>query len=161
MQQDRPGFTAEKRADNDSRKQNISEPASRVEQAKPPQETLGQRWSAVQVTKTALFWVCLASVLLTMLLGFTWGGWVRSGAAQQAADLRARDAVVNRLATICISQFNQDPAKDQKLIEMQEISSFQRGNFVTEQGWATMPGEEQSDRRVADACATQLMQTIQ
>jgi hypothetical protein len=96
-----------------------------------------------------------------MLLGFTWGGWVRSSTAQRAADLTARDAVVSRLATICVSQFNQDPAKDQKLTELQAASSFQRGGYVTEQGWATMPGDEQPDRRVADACATQLLQATQ
>jgi hypothetical protein len=161
MEQDRVGFASEKRADNDNRKQKTSEPAPRVEQAKPKQESLGQRWSAVPVTKTTVFWACLASILLTMLLGFTWGGWVRSSTAQRAADLAARDAIVNRLATICVSQFNQDPAKDQKLPELQATSSFQRGGYVTEQGWATMPGEEATDRRVADACATQLLQTTQ
>jgi len=161
MEQDRVGFTAEKRADNDNRKQKASEPPSRVEQAKPKQESLGQRWSAVQVTKTTVFWACLAAVLLTMLLGFTWGGWVRASTAQRAADLTARNAVVSRLATICVSQFQQDPEKDQKLPELQAASSYQRGSYVTEHGWATMPGEEQPDRRVADACAAQLIQTAQ
>lgn len=161
MEQDRTGFSDEKRADNDNRKQRTSEPAPRVAQAKPKKESLGQRWNAVQVTKTAVFWACLASVLLTMLLGFTWGGWVRSSTAQRTADLTARDAVVSRLALICVGQFNQDPAKDQKLPELQAATSFQRGSYVTEQGWATMPGDEQSDRRVADACATQLLQAPQ
>jgi hypothetical protein len=161
MTTERPGFAAEKPADNDNRKPRASEPAPRPQPTKPKQETLGQRWSAVQVTKTTVFWVSLASILLTMLLGFTWGGWVRGSTAQRTADVTARDAVVNRLAQICVAQFGQDPAKDQKLSELQATASYQRGAYVTEQGWAIMPGEESPDRRVADACATQLVQLKQ
>jgi hypothetical protein len=73
------------------------------------------------------------------------------------ADLTARDAVVQRLANICVAQFNLDVAKDQKLQELNATSSYERAKYVTTQGWATLPGEEKPEGRVADACAKQLM----
>ena len=38
--------------------------------------SVGQRWSAARPTKTATFWYCMASAVLTMIIGFGWGGWV-------------------------------------------------------------------------------------
>jgi hypothetical protein len=104
-----------------------------------------------------VFWLCLAAILLTMLVGFNWGGWVRGSTAQKMATVTARDAIVQRLATICVAQFNLDVGKDQKLQELKETSSYERAKYVTTQGWATMPGEEKPESRVADACAKQLM----
>jgi len=96
-----------------------------------------------------------------MIIGFAWGGWVTGGTAQKMAEEMAEDAVVNRLAPICVVQFNQDPGKDQKLKELKETGSWKRGDYVKEQGWATMPGEEKPDSKVADECAKRLMQINQ
>ena len=120
--------------------------------------SLGQRWSNAQPTKTVLFWSCVACVVLTMIVGFAWGGWVTGGTAQKMAEKMAEDAVVTRLAPVCVAQFNQDFEKDQKFEELKETSGWKRGDFVEEQGWATMPGEEKPDNKVADECAKQLMQ---
>ena len=56
------------------------------------------------------------------------------------AKVIAEDAVVRRLAPICVVRFKQDPGKDQKL-----------------EGWATMPGEQAPDGKVADECAKLLV----
>ena len=66
-------------------------------------------------------------------------------------------AVAQRLAPICVYQFNQDPEKDQKLKELKETAYYQRGDYVKKQGWATMPGEEEPDSRVCEECAKLLM----
>jgi hypothetical protein len=121
--------------------------------------TMGQRWSGAQPTKTATFWCCVASAVLTMIIGFGWGGWVTGGTARQTAEGMARDAVVQRLAPICVVQSGRDPAKAPKLVAMKDESSWQRGEYVGKQGWATMPGEQEPDRKVAEACAILLMPT--
>ena len=69
----------------------------------------------------------------------------------------ARDAVVQRLAPICVVQSGRDQGKGAKLVAMKDESSWQRGEYVGKQGWATMPGEQEPDRRVAEACAVLLM----
>lgn len=157
MEQNKSSFVAEKRPDNDNRKAQPSQTPTKMAPAKPKQETFGQRWNAVQLSKTAIVWTCLAVIAGTMFVGFMWGGWVTGGSSQKAATTLANDAVVQRLTSICVAQFQQDPAKDQKLVELKAASSYQRGAYVKEQGWATMPGEEQADTKVAAECAKQLM----
>ena len=117
----------------------------------------GQRWSQVRPTKTIVFWSWVASVVVTMIIGFTWGGWVTGRTARNMAEVMAEDAVVRRLAPICVLQFKKDPGKDQKLKELKETSTYQRGDYVRNQGWATMPGEKEPDGKVADECAKLLM----
>lgn len=156
MEQNKSGFAAEKRPENDNRKSQTSETPTRMAPAKPKQETFGQRWNAVQLSKTAIFWTCLAVIAGTMLVGFTWGGWVTGGTSQKTATTMANSAVVQRLTSICVAQFQLDPAKDQKLAELKAASSYQRSDYVKEQGWSTMPGEEQADTKVAAECAKQL-----
>jgi alpha/beta superfamily hydrolase len=121
--------------------------------------SLGHRWSQTRPTKTLLFWSCVASMVLTISVGFSWGGWVTSGTARQRAETMARDAVIQRLAPICVVQSGRDPAKAQKLVALKDESAWQRGEYVGKQGWATMPGEQEADRTVAEACATLLMPT--
>jgi hypothetical protein len=127
----------------------------RVEQQK--KIGVAQRWREAQPTKTMAFWACIASMVLTMIVGFAWGGWVTGGTAQKMADTRADDAVIKRLAPICVVQFQRDPGKVQKLVALQGTDSWQRDGYVEKQGWATMPGEEKSDSKVAEACAQLLV----
>ena len=114
-------------------------------------------WQEARPTKTVVFWSWIVSIILTMIIGFTWGGWVTGRTARTMAEDMAEDAVIDRLAPICVAQFNQDPEKDQKLEELKETGSYQRRTYVQDQGWATMPGEEEPDRKVVDECVRLLM----
>jgi len=121
--------------------------------------SFGQKWSAARPTKTVVFWSCVASAVVTMIVGFSWGGWVTGSTARSMAAVTGEDAVVNRLAPICVVRFNQDPSKDLKLKEVQATDTWQRGDYVKKQGWATMPGEKEPDGKVADECVKLLMLT--
>ena len=114
-------------------------------------------WRQARPKKTIVFWSWIASIILTMIIGFAWGGWVTGATARKMAEVVAEDAVVERLASICVAQFNQDPGKDQKLIALGETGSSQRRSYVQDQGWATMPDEERPVRQVADECVRLLM----
>jgi hypothetical protein len=103
-------------------------------------------------------WGLVVSAVLTMIIGFAFGGWVTGGTAQEMAKEMADEAVIDRLAPICVTQFNQDPEKDKKLQELKEISSYQRGDYVEKQGWATIPGEKEPDSEVANECAKRLVE---
>lgn len=119
--------------------------------------TLAERWRGAQPTKTAAMWLCLASAVLTMIVGFAWGGWVTEGTAQKMAEATADAAVVKRLAPICVVQFKQDPAKVAKLVALKGTQTWEQDAYIEKQGWATIPGEEKSDRKVAEACAALLL----
>jgi hypothetical protein len=147
----------EKRADNDSRttRSFASSGFSKLPLKEPGAR---QRWNEYRPSKTSVFWSLLAVVALTMLLGFTWGGWRTASGAQKLADASAKAAVTQRLAPICVAQFNLDPARDEKLMELQEASAYQQGVYVKDQMWATMPGETEANSQVATECAQLLMQ---
>lgn len=127
-----------------------------MEQTKQ-KESFGQRWDKTRPTKTIVFWSLLAASILTMIVGFNWGGWVTGGTAQKMADVAAKNAVVQRLAPICVDQFNQDPEKAQKFTELQDMSVYKRSGYIEKQGWATMSGEAKPDSQVASACAKLLV----
>ncbi|MCB8972615.1 MAG: hypothetical protein H6654_03585 [Ardenticatenaceae bacterium] len=118
-----------------------------------------QRWAKAKLTKMAAFWVAIGAIILTLFFGFSRGGWMTGGSAERMAESASQSAVVERLAPICVMQFNQDPSRDQKLEELKTLGSdFQRAKYVKEQGWATIPGEETPDGPVATECAKRLMQ---
>ena len=127
----------------------------KMEQEK--QVSYRQRWDKAQATKKVVFWIAVAAITLTLIVGFSWGGWVTGGTAQKMTN----DAVAQRLSSICVGQFNKDPQKDQKLTELKDTSSYKRDDYVKKQGWATMPGEEKPDNKVADGCAKLLAQVNQ
>ncbi len=116
----------------------------------------GQRWSNAKQSKTRTFWIAIGAVILALYLGFARGGWVTGGTASRMAETSAQAAVVERLAPICVVQFNADAQRVVKLAELKSLSSYQRTNYVKDQGWATMPGESAPDNQVATECARQI-----
>ena len=151
----------EPRPTNDSRKRLPVESGKAKTMTTPENKpSIGQRWRKAQPTKMTVFWACLASIILTMVIGFTWGGWVSAGAAQKSAETMANNAVTDRLAPICVAQFDQDPDKTTKLAELNGLGTYQRAQYVQEQGWATFAGQEKPDRKVADACTKLLLAMV-
>lgn len=120
--------------------------------------SIGQRWSQSRPTKTLLFWACVATMVVTIIVGFSWGGWITGGKARYAAEGMASDAVAKRLAPICVVRFKADPSRMEKLKELNAVSSYEKGDYVKKQGWATMPGEEGPDSKVAEECVKLLAQ---
>ena len=125
----------------------------------PKKLTFGQRWAESRPTKTAVVWACVASVVVTLIVGFTWGGWVRGATAKSMADTMAEEAVTKRLAPMCVVQVSRDPAKDEKLKALKDMSSYERGDYVKKQGWAKMPGDTEADSKVAEQCAKLLTES--
>jgi hypothetical protein len=120
--------------------------------------TFKDRWADSRPTKTVVFWSWVAIVVTTMIVGFTWGGWVTGGTARAMAEARGEDAVVKRLAPMCALRFQDAADKTQKLKELTEASSWDRAEYVMKQGWATMPGDKEPERKVADECAKLLVE---
>lgn len=115
--------------------------------------SLGQRWTEMRPTKAFTFWFGMGAAVFTMIVGFTWGGWVTGSTARSMAQGSGEAAVVSRLAPICLVQFEADPQKSEKMKGFKEVSAWQQGEYVKRQGWATMPGEDVADTKVAEACA--------
>ena len=103
-------------------------------------------------------WSAIGGAIVLAIIGFGFGGWMRGGTAQEMAKEMADEAVIDRLAPICVTQFQQDPNKEERLKELKKLDTWKRGDYVKKQGWATMPGEKEPDSEVADACARRLVE---
>jgi len=101
-------------------------------------------------------WGVVAGSIVLLIVIFSAGWVVTSGSAQTQAREIAADAVLDRLAPISVAQFMKDPNREALLKEMKALDSWKRGDFVKAQGWATMPGEKESDSSVAVECARRL-----
>ena len=99
-----------------------------------------------------------AIVLLIVIFA---AGWVVTSSSSEAkAEEMVKEAVLNRLAPIAFAQFMQDPNKEEHIKEMEKLEYYgtpNRSDYVQKQGWATMPGEKESDSRVAYECARRIM----
>lgn len=116
------------------------------------------RWNKAKLSKKAVFWIALAAAILTIYIGFSWGGWITTNTANRLADMKSQDAVLARLAPICMAQFDQDPQRVEKLDELKVLTtSVQRTRYVKEQAWAVMPGDIEPDDKVAAACAKEII----
>jgi hypothetical protein len=104
-------------------------------------------------------WSGVGGALITMYVGFNFGGWMTNGGAVAMAKDNATTAVAERLGIICVAQFNRDTTKSQKLIEMKGKDAWENGRYIDKQSWAIMPGDEKPENGVADACAKQLSKT--
>ena len=103
-------------------------------------------WGAVVgaiVLPSALFW---ADFIVT------------TGTAHATATEMTQTAVVDRLTPICVAQFPQDETRVQRLAELKALDIWKRRDFVEMHGWATMPGSESPDSKVAVQCAQRLAQ---
>ncbi len=98
----------------------------------------------------------VAGAIALAIVMFSTGWAVTSNTAQTNARKMSQDAVVESLAAICVAQFEQADDKDQKLSKLVATDSWQRGGYVSDQGWATMPGSDTPASDVATACAQRL-----
>jgi hypothetical protein len=105
-------------------------------------------------------WGAVIGSILTMIVGFSWGGWTTSSTAQQNAMKQADAAVTAALVPICLAGEKADGARTKKLGELKAItSSWEQTEFVMKTGWATFPGASDPNRAVAEACASALLKT--
>ena len=105
-------------------------------------------------------WGAVIGSILTMIVGFSWGGWTTSSTAHQVAMKQADAAVTTALVPVCLAGEKADVARAKRLGELTAItSSYDQTEFVMKTGWATFRGIKTPNRAVAEACASALLKT--
>ena len=94
-------------------------------------------------------WGVVVGAVIAMIIGFAWGGWTTSGTTKTMTE----EAVLASQAAICVAQFMKDAGHEEKLKELGEINSWSRAEFIEKGGWNKMPGQEEADYAVKQACA--------
>ena len=107
-----------------------------------------------------VLWGAVAGSVLTMIIGFSYGGWTTSSTSARLAKAQADTAVTTALVPICIAKSKADGSVVKKMVELKALaSSYDQRDFVTKTGWATVPGSDDPNRDVAEACAAALLKT--
>ena len=94
-------------------------------------------------------WGLICGAVIAMIIGFAWGGWKTTSTAITMTE----EAVLASQAAICVAQFMKQPNQEEKLKELEKVSSWERAEFIEKGGWDKMPGQEKADYAVARACA--------
>jgi hypothetical protein len=94
-------------------------------------------------------WGLVIGAIITMIIGFAWGGWTTGGSSQR----RSEEAVLATRAAICVAQFTKDPNYQVRLTEMKAVNSWDRANYIAKGGWDRMPGDKEANFAVSRACA--------
>lgn len=114
-------------------------------------------WANYRPSKTLWVWSIVGAAALTMVVGFTWAGWMTTGRANIMRDIAVRDAKADLVAGVCVHNFVTATDAEQNLKALQAKSSWQRDDFIKDGGWATITGIDDEVTNAADACADRLM----
>ena len=115
-----------------------------------PTKTLLPTW-----TKQAV-WSAVIGSVATMIVGFSWGGWVTNRSASDMARQQSTLAVVNALAPFCAEKFRNASDATERFAELRKASSWSQSDIVSKTGAATFDGKS-PDTAVARACADLLL----
>lgn len=108
-----------------------------------------------------LFQGLAVGVVATVVIGFSWGGWVLGSTAAEKAEMAAQTAMVQALAPICAARFEEAAnAQNGMVAEFAAVNSWQRDSHLIKTGWATFPGGAEPDNDVAEACAKLLITSL-
>jgi hypothetical protein len=102
-------------------------------------------------TKPGIYGAVIGAVAAT-IVGFTWGGWVTGGSADEMAMTMASEEVTLAMVPVCLSRSAADPERVAKLAVIQEASTYNRRSALMDTGWATLPGTDAPNRDLAEAC---------
>ena len=99
-----------------------------------------------------LLYGAIGGAILTIIIGFAWGGWVTGGTAQERID----EAVLPLAAEICANNFKADPDFDKNLAALKKETDWQRDDYIEKGQWSVMAGDDTSKSGVAGACVEKL-----
>jgi hypothetical protein len=120
-------------------------------------KSMSQRFQDYRASKTALFWSCAGCIVATMIVGFTWGGWVTGGSARDMAEEASEQGQAQVAAAICVDQFMAAADARPQLASLKEsTSSWRQESFIEDGGWAVIADQEYDG--AAELCAERLME---
>jgi hypothetical protein len=97
----------------------------------------------------------VAGAIITMFVGFYWGGWSLGSTADKMAKERSELAVVAALAPVCADKFRALPDADAKKAALSKVESWKRRDEFPKE-FVTLPGESYPSSALVDACYTLL-----
>src|ERR1700758_5129216 len=92
-------------------------------------------------SRTRLLQGIAVGAVASMVIGFSWGGWLTGGTAKRPAAELTDAARVGALTPICVEKFLQNSDAKANLAALKQTSSnWEQGDYLQKGGWATQPG---------------------
>src|SRR5690606_15895568 len=108
-------------------------------------------------TKTVWLWSSVGVAALTMIVGFTAGGWVTGGTATERAQASTEQAVATLAANICANRFLAAPDATHQVTLLKEVDSWKQDSFIEEGGWVTFANMKEPVDGAADLAAEKVL----
>lgn len=102
----------------------------------------------------ATVWSAIGGAVVMIVFVFAMGWVVSAGTAQEQAEKMAAMAVVTNLAPVCVERFQRDSNRNEFLVELKDMISWNRDDYVMKHGWA---GKKDPNRDVASECARMIV----
>ncbi len=121
-----------------------------------PKVPMKERWANYQPNKKSIYKAVGYSALLTIVLGFTAGGWRTSSGAEELA----QQARVDYAAELCVERFMAADVTGQNLASLKKVNGrSQRGNVLARGDWVAVPAGASAAfaTQVRGACAERLV----
>lgn len=115
-----------------------------------------ENWKTYRPSKTLWFWSSVGIVIATMIIGFSWGGWVSGSTARFLAADAAKDARAQLVASVCVQRYVSGDRFASRLATLKEASSWDREDLIAKGTWTDLPGIEEPVANAADLCASRL-----
>lgn len=116
----------------------------------------GRDWKDYRPSKIVWFWSSISVVILTMIVGFGWSGWVTAGTAQAMAEEAADRARARLVANVCVQRYISADRFASRFIELKNAVTFKREDLIQDGGWTTLPGVDEPVPGAARLCANEL-----
>jgi hypothetical protein len=96
----------------------------------------------------------VTGAIVTMFVGFYWGGWSLGSTAYKMANQQSELAV--ELAPVCADKFRALPDAEAKKAALSKVESWKRRDEFPKE-FVTLPGESYPSSALVDACYTLLL----
>ncbi len=118
---------------------------------------LPKRRRSSRIPKAMIVLACIVGVMTTIAVGFTWGGWVTSTKAAGMASQASSTGQAKLAATICADRFMTASNAGTQTALLQWTETAQRGDFIRQGGWLTLPGMSEPVAGAADLCVRNIL----
>lgn len=141
---------------NQNEKNHMEPPKGMFVTDRDPKAPMKERWANYQPNKKSIYKAVGYSALLTVVFGFTAGGWHTNGGAQELA----QQSRVDYAAELCADRFMAADVTGQNLANLKKVNGrAQRGNALARGEWVAVPtgASDEFIKQVRGACAERLV----
>lgn len=117
---------------------------------------MNAKWSEFRPTKTLWLWSCAGCAVVTMVVGFTVGGWVSGGTASKMASVARDEGRIQLAADVCVARFKGSDGFATSLADLKKEDSWKQDDYVAAGGWVTLAGLTDPVAGSAKLCAEML-----